>query len=96
MYAATLTVRVLHKYINVLLLDRFDLQMYVNTAIGINASRKFFDNVKYTSLVDKIFFKNDDSHELIVFDHESKEAMQQVAVIAQKLYFLRYLFINWL
>ena len=55
------------------------------------------DNVKYTSLVDKIFFKiNDDSHELIVFDHKSKEAMQQVAVIAQKLYFLSYLFINWL
>ena len=55
------------------------------------------NNVKYTSLVDKIFFKiNDDSHELIVFDHKSKEAMQQVAVIAQKLYFLSYLFINWL
>ena len=55
------------------------------------------DDVKYTSLVDKIFFKiNDDSHELIVFDHKSKEAMQQVAVIAQKLYFLSYLFINWL
>ena len=54
------------------------------------------NNVKYTSLVDKIFFKNDDSHELIVFDHKSKEAMQQVAVIAQKLYFVSYLFINWL
>ena len=48
------------------------------------------------SLVDNIFFKNDDSHELILFDHKSKEAMQQVAVIAQKLYFLSYLFINCL
>ena len=54
------------------------------------------NNVKYTSLVDKIFFENYDSHELIVFDHKSKEAMQQVAVIAQKLYFVSYLFINWL
>ena len=46
--------------------------------------RTFVDVGHYTcaSLVDNIFFKNDDSHELIVFDHKSKEAMQQVALIA--------------
>ena len=49
--------------------------------------RTFVDVGHYTcaSLVDYTFFKNDDSHALQVFDPKSKEAMEQVAVIAQKL-----------
>ena len=49
--------------------------------------RTFVDGGHYTcaSLVDNTFFKNDDSEALVVLDPKSKEAMEQVAVIAQKL-----------
>ena len=49
--------------------------------------RDYVDGGHYTcaSLVDNTFFKNDDSEALVVLDPKSKEAMEQVAVIAQKL-----------
>ena len=54
---------------------------------GIEKNALYRTFVHYTcaSLVDNTFFKNDDSHALQVFDPKSKKAMEQVALIAQKL-----------